>query len=116
MHTELKVPISNTSPMLETLGPSTIPSFPIMCSIPVVFTIFYINLIIPDCNVSCIILIVVCDIFTFLVVGLAFILLFAVSTSLSVIVTSSGNSFTGEMYSLLCSASVSDGESISRIV
>ena len=44
------------------------------------------------------------------------ILLFSVSTSLSVTVTSSGNNLIGSKYSLLCSVSVSDGESISHII
>ena len=59
----------------------------------------------------------VCDIVdTFVGSVLNIILLFAVPTSLSVTIESSGSTFVGEMYSLLCSASVSDGESISRIV
>ena len=58
----------------------------------------------------------VCDIvYTFVGSVLNIILLFAVSTSLSVTITSSGSTFVGEMYSLLCSASVSDGESIPHI-
>ena len=42
--------------------------------------------------------------------------LYAVSTSLSVTLSSSGNSLDGETYSLTCSASVSGGGSVSRIV
>ena len=44
------------------------------------------------------------------------IVLFAVSTSLSVTISSSGDSLVGETYSLTCSASVSGGGSVSRIV
>ena len=44
------------------------------------------------------------------------IVLFAVSTSLSVTISSSGDSLVGETYSLTCSASVSGEGSVSRIV
>ena len=44
------------------------------------------------------------------------IVLFSVSTSLSITLSSSGNSLVGETYSLTCSASVSGGGSVSRIV
>ena len=44
------------------------------------------------------------------------IVLFAVSTSLSVTLSSSGSSLVGETYSLTCSARVSGGSSVSRIV
>ena len=42
--------------------------------------------------------------------------LFAVSTSLSVTLSSSGDSLVGETYSLTCRASVSGGGSVNRIV
>ena len=44
------------------------------------------------------------------------IVLFAVSTSLSVTLSFSGDILVGETYSLTCSASVSGGGSVSRIV
>ena len=44
------------------------------------------------------------------------IVLFAVSTSLSITLSSSGDRLVGETYSLTCSASVSGGSSVSRIV
>ena len=44
------------------------------------------------------------------------VVLFAVSTSLSVTLSSSGDSLVGGTYSLTCSASVSGGGSVSRIV
>ena len=44
------------------------------------------------------------------------IVLFPVSTSLSVTLSSSGDRLVGEAYSLTCSASVSGGGSVSRIV
>ena len=44
------------------------------------------------------------------------IVLFAVSTSLSVTISSSGDNLVGETYSLTCCASVSGGGSVSRIV
>ena len=44
------------------------------------------------------------------------IVLYAVSTSLSVTISSSGDSLDGETYSLTCSVSVSGGDSVSRIV
>ena len=44
------------------------------------------------------------------------IVLFAVSTSLSVTLSSSGDSLVGETYSLTCSACVSGGGSVSHIV
>ena len=44
------------------------------------------------------------------------VVLFAVSTSLSITISSSGDRLVGEAYSLTCSASLSGGGSVSRIV